>query len=88
MILGLLLLGSVSYSKLSKVINSRVKQALNFKRIQSSNVPLSQGKIYYGERWGIEVFFSACINLEKATNLGFTELYGNEVNELRDQNCT
>ena len=25
-----------------------------------SNIPLSQGKTYYGERWGIEVFFSAC----------------------------
>lgn len=25
-----------------------------------SDQPLSKGKLYYGERWGIEVFFSAC----------------------------
>lgn len=25
-----------------------------------SDLPISKGKIYYGERWGIEVFFSAC----------------------------
>lgn len=25
-----------------------------------SNIPISQGKIYYGERWGIEVLFGAC----------------------------
>lgn len=34
LILGLLKLGTVSYSKLSKVINTRVKRASNFKRIQ------------------------------------------------------
>ena len=28
--------------------------------ILASNRPLSQGKRFYGERWGIEVFFAAC----------------------------
>ena len=34
LILGLLKLGTISYPKLNKVINPKVKQASNFKRIQ------------------------------------------------------